>query len=89
MHHKNGIRSDNGPANLELRARGLQPPGSRVSDLIDAAVMVLKLYQPEPLNTHALHSWGRTQELLSDSIDTSHEIAQFIFSWRAITTLKI
>jgi len=59
MHHKNGIRSDNGPANLELRARGLQPSGSRVSDLIDAAVMVLKLYQPEPLNTHALHSWGK------------------------------
>jgi hypothetical protein len=36
VHHKIGIRSDNGPANLELRARGLQPPGSRVRDLIDA-----------------------------------------------------
>jgi hypothetical protein len=47
VHHKNGIRSDKGPENLELWARGMQPPGSRVSDLIDAALNVLKLYRPE------------------------------------------
>ena len=35
--HKNGIRHDNRPENLELWARGMQPPGSRVSDLIDFA----------------------------------------------------
>jgi hypothetical protein len=43
--------SDNRPDNLELWARGMQPPGSRVSDLIDAAVRVLKLYRPELLAT--------------------------------------
>jgi hypothetical protein len=30
--------------------RGMQPPGSRVSDLIDAAVRVLKLYRPDLLS---------------------------------------
>jgi hypothetical protein len=49
VHHKNGTRSDNRPGNLELWARGMQPPGSRVSDLVDWAVRVLKLYRPELL----------------------------------------
>jgi hypothetical protein len=49
-----GIRSDNRPENLELWARGMQLPGSRVSDLIDAAVRVLRAYRPELLSASVL-----------------------------------
>lgn len=49
VHHRNGKRHDNRPENLELWARGQQPPGARVNDLVEEALRVLRLYAPEKL----------------------------------------
>jgi hypothetical protein len=48
VHHKNGIRSDNRPTNLELWASH-HPSGQRVTDLIKFAIEILRTYQPEEL----------------------------------------
>jgi HNH endonuclease len=50
VHHRNGKRNDNRAENLELWARGRQPPGARVSDLIEEAVRILLLYAPDRLS---------------------------------------
>jgi hypothetical protein len=43
-------RDDNRPENLELWARGRQPPGARVSDLVEEAIRILLLYAPDRLS---------------------------------------
>lgn len=48
VHHKNSLRWDNNLENLELWCKQ-QPTGARVSDLVDWAKQLLKIYSPESL----------------------------------------
>jgi hypothetical protein len=63
VHHRNQQRDDNRPENLELWARGKQPPGARVSDLLLEAWRVIHLYWSigslSDLKTHAMPPLAR------------------------------
>jgi hypothetical protein len=50
VHHKNGIRSDNGDENLELRVKARHPKGASRDDLVKWAKELLTRYEPTALS---------------------------------------
>jgi hypothetical protein len=46
VHHRNGIKTDNDPSNLELWVT-VQPTGQRPEDLLEWAVEIFRRYSPE------------------------------------------
>ena len=62
VHHRNGNRWDNRLANLEVWARGKQPRGQRIPDLLDAALETLLSYPEEAARRP---SWKEVQETLA------------------------
>jgi hypothetical protein len=52
VHHRNGVRTDNRPENLELRVR-YHGSGQAVEDRIEDALWVLREYLPSALSAAA------------------------------------
>lgn len=74
VHHRNGIRTDNRPENLELWMKS-HPYGQRVEDMVAYATELLQRYAPErlakPLTTDAQHGYPPPYESHPSQADSS------------------